>query len=513
LDYDAIVIGSGMGGLSAASLLTQLYGRKVLILEKHSRPGGFTHSFSRQGKFEWDVGVHYVGDMAPGSVLRKVMDRVTGSAVSWRKFRDPFQRFFYPGFTLEMPGDPKAYEETLLQMFPDERQGIERYFKLTRQALTWERSRLIMSSLAPSWFRRLARWALAKRADLAYQSTRDFLSGLSPSRELQCILDAQWGTYGIPPAQSPMLWNAMIFWHYARGAYYPLGGAGELAKAAVGIVQAGGGDVLLQSEVIEVLISDGAAHGVRVRSIRSGETTEYRSPLIISDIGARATYAKFLKNHPSQTREDVAAAPMASSTVTVYLGLKESPEKIGIHGENLWIADGIDHDRSWEERNHAFEGKPVMAFVSFASQNGFMLKGHTAQIVAPMDYELFAPWAGKGWRQRGEDYERRKALIAEGLIAFVDKRVPGLRDLIAYSEVSTPLTIEHFTSHPMGQIYGIPAVLGRKEWAWISPETPLKGLYLTGADVIAGGVTAAMLGGVITLARIFGFSVFRKVFF
>ena len=75
-NIDHVIIGSGIGGLTVATWLAKL-GKKVLVLEKHYTPGGFTHSFKRKGGFFWDVGVHYVGNVGENGSLRKLFDLLT----------------------------------------------------------------------------------------------------------------------------------------------------------------------------------------------------------------------------------------------------------------------------------------------------------------------------------------------------------------------------------------------------------------------------------------------------
>ena len=116
--YDVVVIGSGMGGLSAASLLAGLHGRRVCVLERHSTPGGFTHSFRRPGGWEWDVGLHYVGDMAPGALPRRLMDRITGGAVTWQRLPEPFEQLHFPDFGFAFQGNPEAFAADLAAAFP-----------------------------------------------------------------------------------------------------------------------------------------------------------------------------------------------------------------------------------------------------------------------------------------------------------------------------------------------------------------------------------------------------------
>lgn len=125
-NYDAIVIGSGIGGLTAASLLAQLGDKRVLVLERHFRLGGFTHTFSRKG-YTWDVGVHYVGGMAEGSQMRGLFDLVTRAGVSWQPLPGRFEVFHYPDLTFRVPNNPERYLGELIAAFPREEQALRRY--------------------------------------------------------------------------------------------------------------------------------------------------------------------------------------------------------------------------------------------------------------------------------------------------------------------------------------------------------------------------------------------------
>ncbi|HNJ67090.1 MAG TPA: NAD(P)-binding protein, partial [Turneriella sp.] len=94
--YDTIFIGSGIGTILCASLLAQFRNERVLILEKHFTPGGFTHTFKRKNRFFWDVGIHYIGDLQEGSILRKLFDLLSGQALRWQKMPAVFEKFVYP---------------------------------------------------------------------------------------------------------------------------------------------------------------------------------------------------------------------------------------------------------------------------------------------------------------------------------------------------------------------------------------------------------------------------------
>lgn len=104
--WDAIVIGSGIGGLAAAALLAKHAGKRVLVLERHYTAGGYTHAFRRPG-YQWDVGVHYIGEMHnPASQLRALFDHLSDGQLQWQPMPDVYDRVIMGGNTFEFPTWP-----------------------------------------------------------------------------------------------------------------------------------------------------------------------------------------------------------------------------------------------------------------------------------------------------------------------------------------------------------------------------------------------------------------------
>ena len=190
--------------------------------------------------------------------------------------------------------------------------------------------------------------------------------------------------------------------------------------------------------------------------------------------------------------------------VTLYLGLRESPATLGFRGENHWLFDGFDHDALFARRNELAQGRAAMAYLSFPSLKDPLADKSTAEIIAPVDYEVFAPWRSRPWRRRGADYEALKETISEALLELVERHYPGFRDLVAYRELSTPLTVQHFTGALRGGIYGLPATPERFRRGWLGPRTPVPNLLLTGSDAAAPGIVGAMMGGVMTASYLLG---------
>lgn len=498
--YDVIVIGSGIGGMTSAAVLARLRGRKVLVIERHFAAGGQSHEFTRKGRYRWDVGLHYVGGMGPGEPGRRVMDFITGGRVGWKKLPDPFDTFVYPGLAFEVPSDHEKYLNGLVALFPREERAIREYFKDAKKVSGWF-SRQIMASLAPSYLGAPLRALNIVNRRKALMTTGQYLDSRFSDLRLKALLASQWGCYGLPPRKSAFAAHALAaVMNYSNGGYYPEGGAGRIAEQIAPAIEEAGGRLLLNREVTEIIVEDGRAVGVRAREVSKGleDTEEYRVSVVISDAGAFNTYLKLL---PEETdipfRDEISGFERGQSAVVLYAALKESPVKLGFKGGNCWVYEGFDHDRAYEE-NSSFllEGRPSYCFISFPSLRDPQAKGHVVELISFCDYAFFEKWKDQPWLKRDKEYYRLKERISDGLITLVEKHFKGFRDLVEYRELSTPLTMEHFTAKPRGEFYGIALTPERFTRKWCGVKTPVEGLFLTGSDALAIGINGAMFAGV-----------------
>jgi all-trans-retinol 13,14-reductase len=511
---DVIVIGSGLGGLTLASLLAQLQKKRVLVLERHFQPGGYSHQFSR-GKYHWDVGLHYVGAMQKSSPLRQVFDLVTANQVDWAPLPEPFETFSYPGIDFKVTGDPKQFESDLIARFPDEEKAIRAYFKdVTRAARAITAAQLEINTRAPlRWVMAAGRWYFGKHLGL---STKDYLAARFRDPLLKALLVSQWGDYGLPPGASAFAVHSMIVHHYLQGAHYPAGGAGGIGESVRKIVEEAGGEVKLRHEVMEIIIENGVAVGVRARKAGASITSpaeEFRAPVIVSAVGAATTYLKLVpESQPVPFRESlrqfIQRNPMPSA-IGLYVGLSADPRKTGASGGNIWIYKDADHDGIYARRSKSIEaGAPEHAYVSFPSLRDPKATAHTAEILTFAEYDSFARWREQPWLRRDEDYKRFKERIADGLLALVESRLPGFSALVAHRELSTPVTNEHFTGHPRGGVYGLPVCperLAREARVWHRARSPIPGLYLTGVDtMLLPGIVSALVAGVVSMGALPG---------
>jgi all-trans-retinol 13,14-reductase len=511
--FDVIVIGSGIGGLTVAALLSKLYQRRVLVLEQHFTAGGFTHTFARKGKFHWDVGLHYVGDMGEGGTGKAVFDYLTNNNLQWHKMPDPFEKFIYPDFSFEVYSDPDRFQSDLVQRFPHEQKAIRRYFKDVQKAAFWFGMHSMLE-LFPEWLQPFLRRVARSCGAIARQTTQRYLDKQFRDAHLKALLVSQWGDYGLPPSQSCFGIHGVIVSHYFNGGWYPVGGAKAIAQSIIPVIERSGGTVLTQRRVTEILVESGTAVGVKAQPTAQPQVASetYYAPIVVSDAGAFNTYLKLIPRHyPLVERQNIQTFPKGNSMLTVYLGLKESPQRLGFQGENHWIYTTYDHDAIAQDSPISSDRSPRFCYLSFPSLKDPLAKGHTAEIIAHVNYNFFLQWREQPWRRRGSEYAELKAQITESLIQLVESRYPGFQDLIEYAELSTPLTVEHFDASDRGAIYGIPCIPERLNQSWVRARTPIKNLYLTGADTFSLGIMGAMMGGVKTAGILNGAFGFFKI--
>jgi all-trans-retinol 13,14-reductase len=451
-NFDLIFIGSGMGTLTTASLLAQFANKKVLVLEKHFQPGGYTHEFQRkQGKFHWDVGIHYVGDMQEGGLCRTLMDKVTQKKVKWHKMLEPFEKFVYPTRTFELYGDEAKFCADLIAQFPEEKQAIENYFKDIKKLSAVFGKSIMMKSSSPN----LKSFTDSLPEEVL--TVKEYMDTFFKNDELKAILASQWGDYGLPPAKSAMATHATLVNHYLKGGYYPVGGAGKIYEAVEPILEEKGGVVLSSTEVVEILFDGNKAIGVKARALR-GEKAErnFFAPIIVSCAGAYPTFTKLIPQHievpfRSQLENFYDREKMATS-ICVYMGLSDDPRKLGFNGENYWIFSSIDHDANFENRNSWLYSDTEIPniYFSFPSLKDPEAKHHTADAITFVDYSEFSKWKDEPWKKRGEEYSKFKDSIAQRILGYLDKRFPGFR--IWWNTMKYPLLL------PMNILHLIPMV-------------------------------------------------------
>ncbi|HMW58417.1 MAG TPA: NAD(P)/FAD-dependent oxidoreductase [Leptospiraceae bacterium] len=505
--YDAVIIGSGMGSLSTAALLSKA-GKRVLVLEKHYTAGGFTHSYTRKG-YEWDVGVHYIGEVHKRlSPLRLLFDLVTDGKLEWSYMGDTYDSVFFGEERYDFMAGEEQFMANLLRHFPGEKDTLKNYIKLiksaNRLAIPFYVSQKIFPDAVGKMASSLSDSILAK---YVRRTTGEVLADLTGNKKLRGVLTAQWGNYGLPPAQSSFMIHAAVAHHYLDGGNFPAGGASQIARTIEKVIQKPGGKILVNAPVSQILVNGSRAMGVR---LENGH--EILADRVISGAGYFNTFGKLLS---TETAEKVGGGSKLKTVrpsighVCLYTGMKHDAEELKLPMGNLWVYQDYDHDASLAR----FLEKPNLDFplvyISFPSAKDPLWKTNhpgrsTIDVIAPMPYAWFEKWKGTEWNKRGDEYENYKESISKKLLEKIYKYVPQAEGKISYYELSTPLSTEHFGNYSRGELYGIDHNVGRFEQNWMKPQTQIENLYVTGQDILFCGVASALSSGVMTAASILG---------
>jgi all-trans-retinol 13,14-reductase len=498
-DWDTIVIGSGMGGMTSAALLSEL-GHRVLVLEQHYVPGGFTHVFKRKG-WTWDVGVHAVGEVTEHTMTGRLLARLTKGRLRWNSLGPSYDQFHYPDdFTIDFPDSPERYRETLVEAFPEEVEAIDRYFALVRETAGAMKGYYLSRAL-PSWLAKVTHRWLARPAEPFFQKcTADVVAELTDNPKLRTILTAQWGYYGSVPSRSSFAIQALVVKHFLHGGYYPVGGSEAIAVELLRTVAESGGWTRIQADVEEIVIEKNRACGVR---LTTGEVL--RAKQVISAAGLPSTIRKLLPESLRKTEwaQSVSELPPASAHVCLYLGFEGDISSAGASAANQWFCStwSAEEDVWSVDGPEPLDDAPIL-YCSFPSlkhpdYDPGPEQRHTGEVVTFVPWSSFEPWLGSRWKRRGQDYDAFKKRIEESLLRQFFAQRPELEPMLRYSELSTPLSTDHFCRPTRGSIYGLEPTPERFANPWLRPRSPVDGLFFGGSDVATVGVIGAMIGGVL----------------
>lgn len=490
-----------MGGMTAAAALSKL-GHKVLLLEQYKTLGGLTHSFSRDG-FTWDVGIHYLGCLAPDDRERGMLDWLTCSPMTFEPMGSVYDNVHLAdALPLSLSRPFEAQERDLKDRFPNEAEAIEAWIAAMREG------RDVMYTLASTrampefvgdmidfWNQRaIDKWC--KR------TTKEVAESLTKNPELIAAFTAQWGDFGGRPHKASFAMHALILGCYLQsGAWYPAGGGKAFADHLIPTITNNGGEARAGVRVETLLVEYDAVVGVKTSA---GE--EIRSDVIISNIGVRETINKLLPSGfgPQDWISEIHALPSSIAHFSLFLGFEGDIETAGATRSNHWFYPQGKVDAIWEE---APAGDPLGFFVSFASlkdpsHDPGPSQKYAGEMVVWTDWSVVARWANLPSGQRGADYRAFKQQFEEKMFALFKANFPGLADLVVLKELSTPLATESITGHHEGRFYGLDGTPERVLSDALRAKTPIDGLYISGQDVVSQGIQGALWGGILSAASV-----------
>ncbi len=477
-EFDTVIIGSGLGGLSCAAAFAR-QGFKPLVLEKHYIPGGYATTFKRPGGFVFDVSLHStsVGEregiynLIPGFPEIKDVEFVP---------HPNLYRAIYPDYDFRVPQkDLPGYIEMLTNYFPDEKQGIEGLFEDMKgvakdiSKLSSAKGQVDMSRFPvdfPYLFKSYTKtWGQMMDAHIK-------------NPKLKAIISALWGYYGLPPSKLASIYYALpTIGFLQEGGYYPRGKSQKISDAFVKFIEERGGKVMLKTRVEEIMVKDHSAYGVK-----TDDGKEYTGKVVVSNANAYDTFHTMMKQD-EYLKEYLVRMDQFSvslSSFQVFLGLKKDfVRQSGIADTEIFYTTSYDPEAEYKAAlNAEVEGGFGLTLYDNLYK-GYSPEGkNTVNIIALQGYDHWKKYEADYFKGKKEAYRKEKERMADILIDLVEKRLlPGLRDAIEIKEIGTPLTNVRYTGNYRGAIYGWDQTMDNSGQSRLPHTTPIKNLYLSGA--------------------------------
>jgi all-trans-retinol 13,14-reductase len=496
-DYDAIIIGSGAGGLSAALKLARS-DYSVMLLEAMTSFGGYLNPFTRND-YTFDTGLHYLGELGRGDRFWGLIEELgLAESVKFAELNpEGFERYVFPDYELRVCKGKERFKERLINDFPKEEDGIYKFFSVFEKILeATKASQSMGKGFLPMLGFILRHPIMMKYSRVPYQGLLDYVTS---DVRLQAALAAPCGDYGLPPSKSSAILALMVWAHYLKGAYYPYGGSGALRNAFVNGLKDHSAEMKKNSRVVSI---DRAGNEFLV-STKHGE--KYTSRVVISNVDPVLTLGNLVSSDlvPAKIRKKASQMRPSSGSFYAFVGTDLDLPSMGVSDANIIHYDDYDINKVYKSLSTSTTPESFpMFFITSPSvkdpEGGHAPKGHhTVEIITGASYELFERWANLPSRGRGKDYEDLKENIGKRLITAAENYIPALSQHINFVEYGTPLTNEYWVNARRGGNYGpeqTPDQVGPGRF--ITSETGIGGLFLSGAGTMGGGIMPCIESGI-----------------
>lgn len=502
--FDAIVIGSGVGGLGTAITLGQ-HGYKVLVLEQHYVPGGWSHSFTINGH-RFSPGVHYVGQLGEGEGANKMYCNlgIANDLVFFRMNKNGFEHCLVGDQVFDYPAGIENIIDKLSKEFPTESKYIEKYLRLVDRV---NYQIQLMPTLKTRWKKITAPFRTKDVGKYGLFSLKRVIDWHLKDPFLKAYLNVQCGDHGLPPNKASFPVHCAVMGHYLNGAYYPLGGGGGIVKAMTTAIKKQNGTVKTECGVKRIILND-AREAIGVET-DNGE--KYYSNTIVSNADPHKTYFGLIgKEHLSKGLvKKLNKTKYSVTSLILFLTLDLDVTDLKLDSGNYWLVKNENLDDHFEEltKTEVTKGEAFptvfMSCTTLKDPASYDGKHHNFEVVTYVSYDCMKPFEGLS-DYHNDAYKEFKEKVTNKMLNNVEQLIPKARKHIVTAELGTPKTNEYYIDATEGNVYGTEKTLMHVGPLAYKNTSEIKNLYLAGSSTLSHGVTGATSSGINAAANILG---------
>ncbi len=486
-EYDAVIIGGGLGGLTAWAKLAKS-GKKVFLVEQHYLPGGCATVFKRKD-YTMEVGLHEMDGLhADDPKIEIFNDLKIFENIELLKVPELY-RFTNERVDLVLPNHTEQAIEQLMQKFPAEEKAIRAFFKrmfaIQKEVMKMSKEKWKIILLYPN-------------SMLLYngkQNLGDFLDSITDNEDLKLSLIGNLQYYHDNPYTLSLVYFCTAQASYFNGGgHFIKGGSQKLSDYLSSLITNNGGTVLLSHLVTKIIVKDNAAIGIEYQKTnrKNAEVKQAFAPTIIANAAVPLIVDLLPPENQPILRKKIEKLEVSASLLSVYMGFKKEVKALGNTNYATLVFDpDIKNLKDMIVSNKGVFEKRNFVFVDYSQIDSALApKGKSFGVICTVDY--LSDWEGLS----KEEYKAKKEAIAQMFFKKLDKLIPGIINEIDYYEVATCKTISRYTLNPQGSVYGFAQTPKQSGIYRISYKSPINNLYYASAWASpGGGFSGAILSG------------------